>query len=111
MAKRPALSRRLRCWASVRVFEKARRDDAQHLFGGFDEGGRLEAALDLRPVVPELPAEAAGVEVEALVQQDDEEQVGPAAAEGPFRELLQQEDARPSLPGLVLKELAEFVDE
>ena len=34
-----------------------------------------------------VQAEAAGVEVEAVVQQDDEEQVRAAAAEGPLREV------------------------
>ena len=64
-------------------------ENPQCLLRRLDERNALEAALDLSPVVPELLSETARVEVEALMQEHYDDQVGRTALEGAFRKLLE----------------------
>ena len=85
--------------------------DAQGLFRCLDERDAFETPLHLRPVVLQPLAHAPRVEIEALMQEDEEEEVGLSRPVGSLGELLQEIDPATALSSLMFEELAQLVDD
>lgn len=78
---------------------------------GSRKGDVLEAALDLGPFVAQGLAKALGVLLEGLVEQDHEVERRPLMADGVLGQGLQEVDVVGAVAGLVLQELAQFIDD
>ena len=85
-------------------------DQLDNLVACRDQGNVRVAALDLRPVVAGLAAEARGILPEGLVQNADHDDLSLGSGRG-LREILKEIDVVAEAQGRGLEELAHFVDD